>query len=58
MEEKLRQNPSKQLITQDRADILGLEINDLVQKLRSGELDPLEVMEAYQVSFFQNAIQN
>ena len=49
MEEKLRQNSSNQLINKERENILSMEIIELVQKLKSGELDPVAVMEAYQV---------
>ena len=54
MEEKLRQNSSNQLITKERENILSMEIIELVQKLKSGELDPVAVMEAYQVRLLKS----
>ena len=42
-------NVNDQLITEDRKLILGYSIIDLVTKLREGDLDPVSVLEAYQV---------
>jgi hypothetical protein len=38
-------------MTPEREDILALGILELSEKLRSGQLDPVAVMEAYLVSF-------
>ena len=48
----MRQNSATgELLTPERLAILALGILELSEKLRSGELDPVEVMEAYLVSF-------
>ena len=44
-----RLSVNDQLITEDRKLILGYSIIDLVKKLREGDLDPVSVLEAYQV---------
>jgi hypothetical protein len=49
MEERLRQNPTQELMTPEREGILAMGIVELSQKLKSGDLDPVAVMEAYQV---------
>jgi hypothetical protein len=49
MEESLRQNPTQELMTPERERILAMGIVELSQKLKSGDLDPVAVMEAYQV---------
>jgi hypothetical protein len=49
MEESLRQNPTQELMTPERERILAVGIMELSQKLKSGDLDPVAVMEAYQV---------
>ena len=41
------------LITEERKHILSYPILELVRKLRDGDLDPVSVLEAYQVSFDQ-----
>ena len=41
------------LITEERKLILSYPILELVRKLRDGDLDPVSVLEAYQVSFDQ-----
>ena len=45
------------LITEERTRILSYPILELVKKLRDGDLDPVAVLEAYQVTFdqFKNA---
>ena len=40
---------NNKLITEDRKLILNYSIVDLVTKLREGDLDPVSVLEAYQV---------
>ena len=47
MRKRLSEN--NKLITEDRKLILSYPILDLVTKLREGDLDPLSVLEAYQV---------
>ena len=37
------------LLTKERTSILSLPILELAEKLKRGELMPLEVLEAYQV---------
>ena len=44
-----RLSVNDKLITEDRKLILGYSIIDLVTKLREGDLDPVSVLEAYQV---------
>ena len=43
---------SDELLTPRRLEILAMEISQLQQRLRTGELSPLEVLEAYQVLGF------
>ena len=40
---------NNKLITEDRKLILNYSIVDLITKLREGDLDPVSVLEAYQV---------
>ena len=44
-----RLSVNNKLITEDRKLILNYSIVDLVTKLREGDLDPVSVLEAYQV---------
>ena len=37
-------------MTLERETILALEIEELLAKLKNGEIDPLAVLEAYQVN--------
>ena len=48
----LTESSSGKLMTPKRETILALGILELVQKLKSGELDPVDVMEAYLVWVF------
>ena len=51
LEARLRRNSSSgELLTPEREAILDLGILELSEKLRSGHLDPVAVMEAYLVS--------
>lgn len=49
---QLLDNPLGEFMTLERETILAFEIEELVQKLKTDELDPVAVLEAYQVSFF------
>lgn len=49
MTRSLTNNGTQNWITEYREEILELNFVDLASKLRSGELDPVEVLEAYQV---------
>ena len=51
--EKMRKHLSvnNTLITEERKLILSYPILELVEKLRDGDLDPVTVLEAYQVTF-------
>ena len=49
MTRALTSNASRDLITDERQTILDLNSLDLAERLRSGALDPVEVLEAYQV---------
>ena len=51
LHKQLLDNPLGEFMTLERETILALEIDELVQKLKSDELDPVAVLEAYQVSF-------
>ena len=51
---QLLDNPLGEFMTLERETILAFEIEELVQKLKTDELDPVAVLEAYQVSFFFN----
>ena len=46
---RTRLSVNNELITEDRKRILSYQIVDLVTKLREGDLDPVSVLEAYQV---------
>ena len=48
---QLLDNPLGEFMTLERETILAFEIEELVQKLKTDELDPVAVLEAYQVSF-------
>ena len=50
LHKQLLDNPLGEFMTLERETILALEIDELVQKLKSDELDPVAVLEAYQVS--------
>ena len=45
-----RLSVNNKLITEDRKLILNYSIVDLITKLREGDLDPVSVLEAYQVN--------
>ena len=45
---QLLDNPLGEFMTLERETILALEIEELLQKLKSNELDPVAVLEAYQ----------
>ena len=47
------QTVSGDLVDSKRKAILSLEINDLVQQTKDGSLDPVDVLQAYQVSLFE-----
>ena len=47
----LTREQNQPLITEKRKDILCHSFEKLLQKLRDGTLDPVEVLEAYQVFF-------
>ena len=53
--EKMRKHLSVNnvLITEERKRILSYPILELVKNLRDGDLDPVIVLEAYQVTFDQ-----
>ena len=55
-----RLSVNNKLITEDRKLILNYSIVDLVTKLREGDLDPVSVLEAYQVirNFFMSIYLN
>ena len=55
---RTRLSVNNELITEDRKRILSYQIVDLVTKLREGDLDPVSVLEAYQVisNFFYFSI--
>lgn len=48
LRKQLTNNALGELMTLERETILALEIEELISKLRDGELDPLAVLEAYQ----------
>ena len=50
LDARLKQNDQGQLMTSEREAILALGILELSEKLRTGVLDPVAVMEAYLVS--------
>ena len=45
---QLINNPLNEFMTLERETILALEIEELLEKLKSDELDPVAVLEAYQ----------
>ena len=47
------QTVSGDLVDAKRKAILSLDINDLVQQTKDGSLDPVDVLQAYQVSLFE-----
>jgi len=49
MTEVLTENGAVELITPERQEILDLPILELSRGLRSGDLDPLDVLHAYWV---------
>ena len=51
LHKQLLDNPLGEFMTLERETILAMDIDELVQKLKSDELDPVAVLEAYQVSF-------
>ena len=46
----LHNNAVGELMTLERETILAYEIEELLEKLRNNQLDPVAVLEAYQVS--------
>ena len=46
---ELKNNALQEVMTLERETILGLHITELLDQLKSGELDPLAVLQAYQV---------
>ena len=46
---ELKNNALQEVMTLERETILGLHITELLDRLKSGELDPLAVLQAYQV---------
>ena len=71
MIERLKKSGDGQLLSKEREGILKLSVPDLVDKLRTGQLDPVTVLEAYQakalisteetncvVDFFDDGLKN
>lgn len=48
LKKQLVNNPVGEIMTLERETILALEIEELIHKLKSGQLDPVAVLEAYQ----------
>ena len=46
---ELKNNALHEVMTLERETILALHITELLEQLKSGELDPLAVLQAYQV---------
>ena len=53
LHERLTGDQCHPLLTEKRKCILGLSFKKLLQKLRDGMIDPVEVLEAYQVRRFR-----
>ena len=53
----LQDNALREVMTLERETILALHINELLEKLRNGDLDPVSVLRAYQVLFLKRCFQ-
>ena len=53
LHERLTGDQYHPLLTEKRKYILGLSLKKLLQELRDGMIDPVEVLEAYQVKTFR-----
>ena len=53
LREHLLNNAVGEMMTLERETILAYEIEELMEKLRNNQLDPVAVLEAYQVLHFQ-----
>jgi len=54
---ELKNNALQEVMTLERETILGLHITELLDQLKSGELDPLAVLQAYQARALESTEQ-